>query len=261
MSMRMRFAAVLLCLFLLGDALAAEAAGLSSQNAPSSGSPGKLVFSTFPSEGMGVLFSRILKEAYGRIGYEIEMARLPAERALITANQGEVDGEAARVKVIEKDYGNLIRVPTPLYTNRIVVFSWRPGIDSGQKWDGLYRYHLASVIGYKFIEKKTQFMNRKLVSTYESLFRLLDLRRVDAVVTEYLEALPSLSRFDLVGVRLLKPPYAYNPMYHYLHKRHADLVPKIDAALKAMKEEGRLESILHELQSEYLNGQDHLAIP
>ena len=32
-------------------------------------------------------------------------------------------------------------------------------------------------------------------------------------------------------------------MYPYLHKKHADLVPKLEAALKAMKEEGLIEEL------------------
>jgi polar amino acid transport system substrate-binding protein len=41
-------------------------------------------------------------------------------------------------------------------------------------------------------------------------------------------------------------------MYHYLNKRHADLVPKIDAVLRDMAAEGRLKAIeLHMMQVHY----------
>lgn len=258
MKQRILFCLIALLLVAVGPgpAPASETCGDGCWSGVSDVDGKKLIFSTFPSEGMGVLFARILSEAYGRIGYSVEVTGLPAERALFMADQGVVDGEAARVPVIEEDHANLVRVPTPLYRNRVVVFTWRPEIDPAQGWEGLYPYSLASVIGYRFIEKKTRHMRRQLVPCYSTLFAMLEVRRVDAVVSEYLEALPTLPLFNLADVRVLKPPYAYKNMYHYLHVRHADLVSRIDAVLKAMRAEGRMDAILHDLEHEYLAGND-----
>lgn len=211
----------------------------------------RLTFSTFPSQGMGILFGRILTEAYSTIGLDIAIRRLPAARALEAANEGQTDGEAGRVSVIEEDNPNLIRVPTPIYLNHVVCFTKRKDIDPRKGWDGLAPYSLASVVGYKFIEKKTLHMRRKLVASYDVLFAMLESDRVDAVLTEYLEALPTLKGLEMEDVHMLEPPYAAKPMYHYLHKKHADLVPRIDAVLKHMQKTGRLQAILKEMEREY----------
>ncbi len=209
-----------------------------------------LVFTTFPSEGMGLLFERILREAYARIGYDVVMEKVPAERALVMANQGKVDGEAARVSVIEPNCPNLIRVPTPLYVNRVVVFTKRKDIDPAKGWGSLSRYKVGSVLGYKYIQKKTANMNRVLALDYRQLFTMLVNDRIDVAVTEYFEVLPILRVMDPEGIKMLLPPLDYKSMYHYLHKRHAALVPKIDSVLRAMREEGRMEAIQREMEQE-----------
>jgi polar amino acid transport system substrate-binding protein len=41
----------------------------------------------------------------------------------------------------------------------------------------------------------------------------------------------------------LKPPLEEMPLYIYLHKRHAALVPKLNAALKQMRADGTLQKL------------------
>lgn len=210
-----------------------------------------LVFSTFESRGMGRLFERILREAYGRLGYALRFVEVPAERALVMSNQGLVDGEAGRVPVIESQYPHLVRVPTPLYHNRVVAFTREGGVvlpDS--TWKALAPYRLGSVLGYKYVERKTAAMNRVVVSDYAKLFNMLRNDRVDVAVVEYLDALPSLHPRDRWMFRFTEPPLASEPMYHYLNRRHADLVPRIDGVLRDMVSEGRLAAILRETEAE-----------
>jgi polar amino acid transport system substrate-binding protein len=224
--------------------------------APAQADPGPLhhrhhlTFTSFPSDGMALLFRRILTEAYGRIHYDVDVVGVPGERALVMSNQGEVDGEAARVPVIEASCPNLIRVPTPLYVNRVVVFSRVGDIDLSDGWEALYPYRVGVVRGYKFVDKMTASMNRVLATDYENLFTMLETGRLDVAVTEYFEALPMLKEMQPHNFRLLLPPLAYKPMYHYLHKQHADLVPGIDRALRDMRREGRMQEIQREIEQD-----------
>ncbi|MDD3311355.1 transporter substrate-binding domain-containing protein [Pseudodesulfovibrio sp.] len=241
-------AAVLLALILV-SAAASSAEPRSSGPDDPDGMP-ILVFSTFESRGMSRLFGRILKEAYARLGYEAAFLEVPAERALVMANQGRVDGEAGRVPVIEPRCPNLIRVPTSLYTNRVVAFVRKDGVPYVASWGALAQYRIGAVLGYKFVDKMTMNMNRTLVSDYAKLFNMLTNCRIDVAVVEYLDVLPSLRSLDLKAIRLLQPPLAFNPMYHYLHKRHADLVPRLDRVLRDMQREGRMVQIQREMENE-----------
>ena len=245
-----RTAGLVLAVFLLCCGLLPTAPVHAAADAGGGARRPLMVFTSFPSEGMALLFKRILTEAYGRIGYDVVVEGVPAERALVMSNQGRVDGEAARVSVIEPACPNLIRVPTPLYTNRVVVFSRIGDIDLSRSWDGLYPYRVGIVRGYKFVDKMTASMNRVLVSCYRKLFTLLENGRLDVAVTEYFDVLPTLKEMQPRNVRIQEPPLAFNHMYHYLHKRNADLVPKIDAVLRDMRKEGRMQAIQQEIEQE-----------
>ncbi|EGB15217.1 hypothetical protein DND132_2011 [Pseudodesulfovibrio mercurii] len=215
----------------------------------------RLVFSTFPPGGLRELFDRILTEAYARIGYEVELQSYPAQRALLMANDGLVDGEAGRVSVVEKGYRNLVRVPTPLYVNRIAVLvgeaGMRPAVDPARGWGQFAGCRTCIRNGFKFLESKVEGDGCHKVSSYEKMLELLRNGRVDVGLAEYFDIQPTLGAVGLKGVRILDAPMAANPMYHYLNKKHAALVPLIDAELRSMAEEGRMLAIEHDILREH----------
>jgi polar amino acid transport system substrate-binding protein len=214
----------------------------------------RLVFSTFPAGGLHDLFDHILSEAYARLGYEIELQGYPAERALLMANDGLVDGEAGRVSVVEQACPNLIRVPTPLYINRIAILTTDTEVVPDKGWGQLLDKRACIRNGYKFLESRVRGENRHVVSSYEKMLELLRNKRVDVGLAEFFDILPALNKVGLRGLRMLCEPMASNPMYHYLNKRHADLVPRIDAVLRDMTTEGRLKAIeLHLMQVHFSN--------
>ena len=53
----------------------------------------------------------IATEAFRRAGLELRLVKLPAERALLLANNGIEDGDLTRIPGLETQYPNLIRVP------------------------------------------------------------------------------------------------------------------------------------------------------
>lgn len=218
------------------------------------GDSNQLVFSTFPSEGMGMVFKRILEEAYTKSNYKVTVQGIPAERALVMSNLGQVDGEAGRAAVIEKDHKNLIRVPTPLYTNRIVAFSLRDDLDLSAGWESLKGYKLGAVIGYKFVEEKTKPFDTTYVSSYNKLFTMLANEKVDIAISAYIEALPTIRALRMQkDIIIHAPPLATNAMYHYLHKKNKALVPIIDKVLQEMQQNNELNGMAADLEKEYLS--------
>ena len=65
---------------------------------------------------------QVLLEAYQRMGIEIQTQQFPSVRSLVTANSGKTDGELGRIKGIEADYPNLLRVPVVINRVEGVVF-------------------------------------------------------------------------------------------------------------------------------------------
>jgi len=52
-----------------------------------------------------------------------------------------------------------------------------------------------------------------------------------------------LESMGINGVEVLDPPLLASPAYLFLHKKHAALAPRLDAALRAMKADGSYQRI------------------
>ena len=80
----------------------------------------------------------------------------------------------------------------------------------------------------------------------QQLFRLLNLKRIDVALYERWLGLALLRQQDIKDVRMLEPILANKEMFIYLHRRHAALVPKLAAALSAIKAEGLYQRLYEE---------------
>src|SRR4030065_736556 len=76
-----------------------------------------------PSDGRPGFADQVAREAFRRIGGEIEVSVLPGERALINVNTGLDDGDLLRTPAVEKDYPNLIRVPEKMMDFEFVGYA------------------------------------------------------------------------------------------------------------------------------------------
>ena len=124
-----RFLAFLICVSLLLITSAFPDTARGNRNRLQNNQP--IVFTTiFPSNvSFFSEMSGIYKEAFSRLGYGFKLVSQPGERAMIDANQGRVDGEAARIMNIDnKKYANLITVPHPITTTKDGAYSIDPSI-------------------------------------------------------------------------------------------------------------------------------------
>ncbi|MGI9383995.1 MAG: substrate-binding periplasmic protein [Methyloligellaceae bacterium] len=197
-------------------------------------------------------FDRLMAEAFRRHGVQISVDRPPAERALLNANAGIVAGDGPRIAHLDSGghYPNLIRVPEKILDVDFVVFTNGRKLDVSQ-WEDLASYNVGIVRGWKILERNI-IDARSLVKikTPTLLFELLKNGRVDAVVIDRWSGLAVAEKLKLKTILVLDPPLAIRPMFLYLHRQYADLVPKIAASLKALKADGtygrlRMQSFAH----------------
>ncbi|MFV1997224.1 MAG: substrate-binding periplasmic protein [Acidiferrobacterales bacterium] len=180
----------------------------------------------------------VVGEALQRIGYKLESVNLPAERALINANIGIDDGDLLRIKGLQKTYPNLIWVPEKIIDLEFVVFTRNKDFPV-TGWRSLKPYSVAIVTGWKILERNiTGTATLTKVKNANQLFTLLLKDRVDVVVYERWVGLGYIKQHRIRGVKMLEPPLARRSTYVYLHKKHKHLVPKLAAALRAMKADG-----------------------
>lgn len=225
----------LLCLFALGwplCAAGAETLVLNSADPAPLSRPG----------GTG-LNDRIVAEAFHRLGIRVQLVRLPAERALQNADQGIDDGTYARIPGLSASYPNLVMVPETIAEFLFTAFAKDQSIQVAD-WAGLKPYNVGLITGWKIVEANTRDARSVFgVKNEQALFALLEHGRADVVVLDLYSGKEAIRSMGLVGVRALSPPLARRDMHLYLNKRHADLVPKLDAVLRQMRRDGTIRRL------------------
>ncbi|MBL4606367.1 MAG: transporter substrate-binding domain-containing protein [Pseudomonadales bacterium] len=180
----------------------------------------------------------VSREALARIGYQLVVDRLPAERGLRNTNLGFSDGEMSRVEGVDRLYPNLIRVPEKIMDWEFVIFT-KQRINLYRGWHSLENRDVGFITGWKIVEEHmpvTAIITK--TSNADQLFSLLQKDRVEMVIYESWGGryLAQESGFDTI--RIQKPALEKKEMYIYLHKNHESLVPKLAQALADMKRDG-----------------------
>lgn len=195
---------------------------------------------------------RILTEAYNTLGIPIIFIEQPAERALRQSNKGVNDGELLRISGLSKTYENLIRIPVTLFTTEVRVFT-RKQILNFEDWDSLRPYHIGIHRGHKYAELNTEEMTRTIVTHRENIFKMLQAGRFDLTIADRHAGQEHINKLHLNRVKMLSPPLERNPLFHYLHKKHQTLIPRITATLRTMKASGRIEAILSDVEGIFIS--------
>lgn len=189
---------------------------------------------------------RIVTEAFRRIGRAVRLLRLPSERALANADQGVDDGNYVRVAGLTAQYPNLVMVPEPMSEFAFTAFASDPEIKSAS-WETLRARRTGIVTGWKLAERHlADAPQLTSVRDEETLFAMLAKGRLDVVVSSRHTGQELLRAGGHQGVRALEPPLSVQPMYLYMNKRHAALVPQLNEALRAMRRDGTLARLTRE---------------
>jgi len=186
----------------------------------------------------------VTREAMKRIGYQLVINQLPAERGLRNANNGLIDGEMSRVEGIDRIYTNLIRVPEKIMSWEFCVFSKKP-INLQTGWASLANKNVAFITGWKILEKNVP-KSAVIIKTRNSqqLFTLLKRNRTDFIIYERWGGNSALKELQLDEISLQRPFLASREMFIYLHKKHKALIPQLARALAEMKKDGSYDRLI-----------------
>ena len=197
----------------------------------------------------------IFSEAFGRLGYQLQYDDYPAARASVLSDSGDIDGEISRVYEYQDFHPDLIRLEEILYTTYFVAYATVPGIIL-DGWNSLkgsnyfveYRKgvslcgeQLPLVVGPEHLSVN--------IFADQGIKKLL-LKRIDLYVDAEFIILDNIKKLHREG-HDISPLYCAGIMqeidiYAYLHKKRADLVPKIVKVLRDMKREGLFDSYFSE---------------
>lgn len=195
----------------------------------------------------------ILKVVYSRLNIPVELVDLPAKRALLESSTGRLDGEVQRNIMVQTQYPTLVMVRPALNYIEPSVFSKKERFEV-KGWDSIKAFDIGIVRGVGTSENGTQGMKSvQAVNTLDQLMLMLAEDRVDVAVSDSFSGLAVLKRLGLKDrVRLLTPPLQKNEIYHFLHEKHRDLVPKVEQVLSEMQSSGELERLRKQIIEKYL---------
>ncbi len=181
----------------------------------------------------------ILKEAYKQLDIELEFQELPASRALKNSNLGLVDGEIQRIGLDISKTPNLIQIPVVLnYVDSCFFYRKKMKYEGVEKLKDYSLVYARGIVGF---EPWLAFFSRnRAVNTFSQAFKMIDMARADMTLSGCLMGAIHIKELGLANVFPLKPSYQRSDLFHYLHKKHKRIVPKITSVLEQMKKSGEL---------------------
>ena len=241
---RRRLVRVLLIAALLGLLPAAGGAPLAAPIAP-------MVLGTDTGESTlsGMWARRIYVEAFRRLAIPLEIAQYPLGRLGVLADQGALDGELLRVHGYADTHPDLVRVDEPVYGVRMALYSAHPTLRLNRLEDlpaagvtGEYRRGVA--VCERTLRQWLPEDSISDVTTAEQGLRKLTAGRTGVFCDFDLAVAAALLSAELAGLapfRKVLDIGAEIPLYPYLHRRHAELAPRLAEVLKKMRAEGLIE--------------------
>lgn len=194
--------------------------------------------------------ARILEKVYTKAGIHFSWQALPTRRSLVEANAGAYDGEIARIPGASSQYPNLIAVPTPIMAIKGHVYTVNVKRDI-RSWQDLRGLHVAIVRGELYAEMGTKNTERTLVKDYRQLFQLLLNGRTDVVIGIDTEAEYNIAKyFPGKGIHSIGESVFSAPLHHLVNKKNADLIPRLNRIIRAMRDDGSLARITREARAD-----------
>ncbi len=197
----------------------------------------------YTMENGGGFLDQLVAEIFRRAGVKARVAVYESsERALINANSGIDDGTALRIKGLEAQYPNLVRVAEKIIDNDFVAYSLNEKHQI-RDWSSLRPHQVAYIVGWKVFERNLpENVTTTRVKDERQLFSLLKMDRTDVILYERWQGLWQIRESGLPA-HAHEPALATTEMFMYVHNKHAALVPKLTQALQEMKRDGTYQKI------------------
>lgn len=205
-----------------------------------------------PDQDVG---AKLLKVIYSRINIDINIIDYPGIRLTEESTKGRVAGEVHRLYIYGERHSTLIRVTPAINYIQPTAFSNNKNIKIID-WKSLEKYRIGIIKGVVHSEEGTKGMPHvESVSSIEQLAQMTDTKRIDVFVTDKFNGQVILKKLKLNNsIEPLTPPLHNRiDIYHYLHQKHKDLVPKVEKVIKTMEKNGELEALRKKYRQELLS--------
>ncbi|QHJ11200.1 hypothetical protein FX988_01428 [Paraglaciecola mesophila] len=182
---------------------------------------------------------RLFKRLYENLDIDPSLVYLPSKRGLAMVNSGEIDAEAYRFASVGQRYANLIRVEEPIGVGNTGFFCVQL-----TECDLSKKQKIAMLVGFERAKDIcTQFaLSCEYVASAKSLGKLLDQGLVQSILATTLEGKQIICQAgkDTYFFKLEASLVRYG--YHFIHRKHHALAPKLAENLRVMRKQGWLNS-------------------
>lgn len=186
---------------------------------------------------------RILRKAYDKLGYQLVVHELPNLRSLISANNGQYDGEVSRIANLSSIYPNLHAVPTSINVINIVALGQ---LDSAR----IHRIEdiqddplcVRGIIIVERLVSENRIECHFVVNVNQAL-TMVSLGRAKYALLPETNAKISLLRLPVSNLQIVSPVLHSEALYHYLHEKNLSLVEPLDKILSEMRSSGEVDQI------------------
>ena len=188
---------------------------------------------------------RVMQVAGQRAGISIAVRKVPLNRSIGLANDGELDGVVYRIAEITQQYPNLVKVPTPIGWNAIAIYGNSKDLET-KTLEQIQRMRIGTFKGSTLLQKYTESLNVREAVNARAVFQLLRTKEVDVAVVTHFEAEAALADEDIKDIVRWPYYWAKEPVFFILHKKNIRFVEPLNNALLAMGKEGLIEKIMNE---------------
>ncbi len=176
-------------------------------------------------------YNPIISEAFSRANIALKIVSMPGNRATHDANAGNIDGETVLTEFLNFRYTELVPIKVPLATvyHWVIVHGQR---DCPASISDLYRLTSVSILGAVVHSKTREFIGGPNITVRSpmALLQVLHTERGDYTIVP-LEAAKRHSNKHKIPIKpCFDRPFLISNLYTYLNKRHAHLIPKLEAS-------------------------------
>lgn len=220
---------------------------LHAEKLPNSELP-ELVFNTtteppFTDTDNKGFLDKLTAEMFKRAGYKIKIIKLPAERGLVAASEGQIDGDLVRISGLSNIYPHLAQMSENILTWEFCALVKGPKKIKSD-YQTFRKYKTGLIRGWKIYETKmTGSKNLVDVSNSGELLNLLDLGQIDIALYSRSNGVYMTKKLGLKDIKFLEPCLEKQNMYVYMNKKYIKLIPKLNKILKKMKSDGYYDKL------------------
>ncbi|GGF65267.1 hypothetical protein GCM10011332_19190 [Terasakiella brassicae] len=198
---------------------------------------------TISVEQNNVFLEALLPELLNDVKLEAKIITIPSRRALVELNEGRIDANGLRLRILEERYPNIIKMDEPVLHIDFIAITKRDDIIV-KSWADLAPYKVAYPAGWKIFDANVPASTKTTtVNDHMQLFNLLEIDRVHIILLSETIAHSLLKNRTDHPFRFLYPPLHSTPSYLFFHKSRQEEAHKLAEALRRLKANGAYDQL------------------